>query len=250
MNRKSFKLAVSSLMLALAMPVMSQETNEYLQPCDKPLPKYTMVWSGNMLEDPEGFQKQMEEMMKSPRTYDVECWSTKVEPSFEEDYEIKCIYNRQSEKCRLELMVENQKEPHVLEIDEELTYQIKNLIDAAVYSASNLPGKQWMQQKLDNLKSGNGGMAVAVGLDGTIYRFFNREHGAKCWSPGGGNNAALVAINQALYNAIGKKDVEIINSKLPEIKSLAKKYASLLQEPYREYYLLRIEKKPSEWITD
>ena len=91
---------------------------------------------------------------------------------------------------------------------------------------------------------------MAVGLDGTIYRFFNREHGAKCWSPGGGNNAALVAINQALYNAIGKKDVEIINSKLPEIKSLAKKYASLLQEPYREYYLLRIEKKPSEWITD
>lgn len=250
MNRKSFKLAVSSLMLALAMPVMSQETNEYLQPCDKPLPKYTMVWSGNMLEDPEGFQKQMEEIMKAPRNYDVVCWSTKVEPSFEESFEIQCVCNRESKECRLELKVQNQTEPHVLEIDEDLAYQIRNLIDAAVFSASNLPDKQWMQQKLDNLKTGNGGMIMVAGLDGTTYRFFNRQYGAKCWSPRNGNNAALVAINQAMYDAIGKKDVEIINSKLPEIKSLAKKYASLLQEPYREYYLLRIEKKPSEWITD
>ena len=93
-------------------------------------------------------------------------------------------------------------------------------------------------------------MAMVAGLDGTTYRFFNRQYGAKCWSPRNGNNAVLVAINQAMYDAIGKKDVEIINSKLSDIKSLAKKYASLLQDPYREYYLLRIDKKPANWVTD
>ena len=107
-----------------------------------------------------------------------------------------------------------------------------------------------LQTKLDILKSGEGVMAMVAGLDGTTYRFFNRQYGAKCWSPRNGNNAALVAINQAMYDAIGKKDVEIINSKLSDIKSLAKKYASLLQDPYREYYLLRIDKKPANWVTD
>jgi len=248
--RKIFKPVLSGLLLMFAMSAMAQGTNEYLQPCDKPLPTYKMVWSGNMLEDPEGFQKQMEEMMKSPRNYDVVCWSTKVEPSFEESYEIQCVCNSQSLECRLELKVQNQTEPHVLEIDEELAYQIRNLIDAAVYSANNLPEKQWMQQKLDILKSGEGVMAVVAGVDGTTYRFFNRQYGAKCWSPRSGNNAALVSINQAMYNAIGKKDVELINSKLSDIKSLAKKYASLMQDPYREYYLLRIDKKPANWVTD
>ena len=80
--RMYLKPVLSGLLLMFAMSAMAQRTNEYLQPCDKPLPTYTMVWSGNMLEDPEGFQKQMEEMMKSPRNYDVVCWSTKVEPSF------------------------------------------------------------------------------------------------------------------------------------------------------------------------
>ena len=140
--RMYLKPVLSGLLLMFAMSAMAQRTNEYLQPCDKPLPTYTMVWSGNMLEDPEGFQKQMEEMMKSPRNYDVVCWSTKVEPSFEESYEIQCVCNSQSMECRLELKVQNQTEPHVLEIDEELAYQMRNLIDAAVYSASNLPDKQ------------------------------------------------------------------------------------------------------------
>ena len=107
-----------------------------------------------------------------------------------------------------------------------------------------------LQTKLDILKSGEGVMAMVAGLDGTTSRFFNRQYGAKCWSPRNGNNAALVAINQAMYDAIGKKDVEIINSKLSDIKSLAKKYASLLQDPYREYYLLRTDKKPANWVTD
>ena len=40
MDKRVFKLAVSGLMLTLAMPVMSQGTNEYLQPCDITLPKY------------------------------------------------------------------------------------------------------------------------------------------------------------------------------------------------------------------
>ena len=127
---------------------------------------------------------------------------------------------------------------------------MQTLIDAAVYSASNLPDKEWMQQKLDNLKSGDGVMASVVGLDGTTYKFFNRRYGAKCWSPGGGNNAALVAIVKALYNAIGYKDTERISSKLEDIKNLTVKYASQLQDTYREYYLLRIDKKPANWVFD
>lgn len=107
---------------------------------------------------------------------------------------IKCYFNRQSENFRLEMMVQNQQNPHVLEIDEESAYRIQTLIDAAVYSASNLPDRKWMQQKLDILKSGDGVMASLVGLDGTFYKFFNRQYGAKCWSPKGGNNAELVSV--------------------------------------------------------
>ena len=233
MNKRVFKLAVSGLMLTLAMPVMSQGTDEYLQPCDITLPKYEAVYSGNIFEDPEGFENQMKAIRNNPRTY-----------------EIKCYFNRQSEKFRLEMMVQNQQNPHVLEIDEESAYRIQTLIDAAVYSASNLPDRKWMQQKLDILKSGDGVMASLVGLDGTFYKFFNRQYGAKCWSPKGGNNAALVSVVKAIYNAIGYKDTERIKTKLDDIKSLTRKYASLLQEPYREYYLLRIDKKPANWVFD
>jgi hypothetical protein len=249
MNRKSFKLAACGLMLTLAMPVMGQGTDEYLQPCDVTF-KVVAMGGGNIFDDPEGFDNQMKAIRNNSSTYDIKCWATKVEPSFEESYEIQCIYNRQSQKCRLELKIQNQQDPHVMEIDEELAYQIKNLFDAAVYSASNLPDKKWMQQKLDNLKSGNGGMIVAAGLDGTTYRFYNRTLCARCWSPRGGNNAALVAIGNALYDAIGHQDIKRIESKLEDIKNLTRKYASLLQDPYREYYLLRIDKKPSGWVTD
>ena len=250
MNKRVFKLAVSGLMLTLALPVMSQGTNEYLQPCDIILPKYEAVYVGNILEDPEGFENQMKAIRNNPRTYDTECWSIREEPSFEESYEIQCIYNRQSEKFRVEMMVQNQQNPHVLEIDEETAYRMQTLIDAAVYSASNLPDKKWMQQKLDSFKSGNGAMAMAVGLDGTFYKFFNRQYGAKCWSPRDGNNAALVAIVKALYDAIGYNDIERINSKLEDIKNLTRNYASQLRDPYREYYLLRIDKKPANWVFD
>ena len=250
MNKRVFKLAVFSLMLTLELPVMSQGTNEYLQPCDITLPKFEVVYSGNIFEDPEGFENQMKSMMNNPRTYDTECWSIREEPSFEESYEIKCYFNRQSEKFRVEMMVQNQQKPHVLEIDEEVAYRMQTMIDAAVYSASNLPDKKWMQQKLDNYKSGNVVEFSVIGEDGTFYKFFNRQYGAQCWSPSDGNNAALVAIVEALYNAIGYKDMERINSKLDDIKSLTKKYASLMQDPYREYYLLRIDKKPANWVFD
>ena len=250
MDKRVFKMAVSGLMLTLALPVMSQGTNDCLQPCDITLPKVEAVFSGNIFEDREGFENQIKSMMNNPRTYDTECWSIREEPSFEESYGIKCFYNRQSEKYRVELMVQNQQNPHVLEIGEELAYRMQTLIDAAVYSASNLPDRKWMQQKLDVLKTGEGGVVSVVGLDGTFYKFFNRKYGAKCWSPDGGNNAALVAIVKALYNAIGYKDIERIDSKLEAIKDLTRKYASLMQDPYREYYLLRIDKKPANWVFE
>jgi len=136
-------LAVFSLMTALSMPVMSQGTGDHLQPCDIILPKFEAVYTGNILEDPEGFRNHLESMRNNPRTYDT-----------------------------------------------------------------------------------------------------------KCWSPGGGNNAALVAIVKAFYNAIGYKDTERISSKLEDIKNLTGKYASQLQDPYREYYLLRIDKKPANWVFD
>jgi hypothetical protein len=59
-----------------------------------------------------------------------------------------------------------------------------------------------------------------------------------------------VAIVKAFYNAIGYKDTERISSKLEDIKNLTGKYASQLQDPYREYYLLRIDKKPANWVFD
>ena len=248
--RQYLNVAVFSLMTALSMPVMSQGTGDHLQPCDIILPKFEAVYTGNILEDPEGFKNHLESMRNNPRTYDTKCWSISEEPSFEESYEIKCYFNRQSEKFRLEMMVQNQQNPHVLEIDEESAYRIQTLIDAAVYSASNFPDRKWMQQKLDILKSGDGVMASLVGLDGTFYKFFNTQYGAKCWSPKGGNNAALVSVVKAIYNAIGYKDTERIKTKLDDIKSLTRKYASLLQEPYREYYLLRIDKKPANWVFD
>lgn len=243
--KQNFKMAVFSLMFALAMPVMAQGTEDYLKPCDKPLPQFTLKAVGN-LNDPD-FMNQLTAQMNAPRSNDIVCWSTKVEPSFSESYEIQCVCNSDSRKCRLELKIQNQQEPHVLEIDEELAYQMRTLIDAAVYSATNLPSKQSVQQKLDILKTGEGADFSVAGLDGTTFRFFNRQYGAKCWSPRGGNNGALVAIGQDLYNAIAYKDVDKINSRLADIKSLARKYASLLDDPYKEYLLLRIDKKPQNW---
>lgn len=222
--KQHFKLALAGIFLALALPVMSQDTDEHLKPRD----------------------------YKGRKSYEnVLCWGEKVMPSFSESYEIQCLYNRQSQKFRLELMVENQDKPHVLDIEEELAYQLRTLFDAAVYSATNLPSKESMQEKLDILKSDKDGVIeYIVGLDGSEYYFYNKSYGAYCWSPGKGNNAGLVAIGGVIYNAIGYNDIEKIRAKLPQIKSLAKSYASLLQEPYREYYLLRIDKMYRNWWDD
>jgi len=217
----TFKLAVLSLMLMSAWPVTAQMTNEYLKPCDY---KGKISRSGdNML-----------------------CWGQKVEPSFAESYEIQCWCNTKTNEFSLKLMVQNQEDPHILDIDEDLAYQIRTLVDAAVFSATNLPDKEWMRMTLEALKNGTG-TVVSVGMDGTTFRFYSRNFGAQCWSPNNGNNAALVNLFDVIYNAIGNKDVEKIKSKLDDIKSLTRKYASLLQDPYREYLLLRIDKKPNNW---
>lgn len=218
---KSFKLAVIGLMLTLALPVMSQRTNEYLKPCDY---KGKISRSGD----------------------NVLCWGEKVEPSFAESYEIQCWCNTKTNEFSLKLTVQNQQDPHVLIIDEDMAYQIRTLIDAAVFSATNLPDKEWMKMELEALKNGTGNIS-SVGLDGTTFRFYSRNYGAYCWSPHDGNNAALENLFDVIYKAIGYKDIERIKSKLDDIKSLTRKYASLLQDPYREYYLLRIDKKPNNW---
>ena len=101
---KSFKLAVIGLMLTLALPVMSQRTNEYLKPCDY---KGKISRSGD----------------------NVLCWGEKVEPSFAESYEIQCWCNTKTNEFSLKLTVQNQQDPHVLIIDEDMAYQIRTLID-------------------------------------------------------------------------------------------------------------------------
>ena len=61
---------------------------------------------------------------------------TKVEPSFSESYEIQCVCNSDSRKCRLELKIQNQQEPHVLEIDEELAYHLTEILEQSAASLS------------------------------------------------------------------------------------------------------------------
>lgn len=220
MNR-FIKLAILGLTMTLALPVLAQRTSDYLKPSD---------YKGRIQRDGDFLL----------------CWGEKVDPSFAESYEIQCWCNNKTNEFRIQLKVQNQEDLHVLDIDENLAYQIRTLIDAAVYSASNLPDKEWMQMRLEALKSDKA-TGTVVGLDGTTFRFYNRSCGASCWSPSGGNNAALVSIGQAIYNAIAYKDPDRIKSRLNDIKSLTKNYASLLQEPYREYFLLRIDKKPERW---
>ena len=217
---KNLKTAVLGAILTISLPIAAQGTTEFLKPCD-----YKVQFSRDNLV----------------------CWGTKTVPSFSESYEILCKRNSQTGTYRLELMIQNQKEPHVLDIDEDLAYQIRTLIDAAVYSASNLPDKNWMQQSLDLFKSGNGSNIISMGLDGENHYFCNRSYGAYCWSPRGGNNATLISIEQAIYNAIAYKDPDRIKSRLNDIRSLTRNYALLLQEPYQEYFLLRIDKKPDNW---
>ena len=251
--RNILRLAVSCLAVMTAFPAFSQKTDDYLIPSGytgvrQPL-KFVSKDISTLISMEETVNLAMSNNNKPSSRKDV-CWGEKVAPSFEESYEIQCIRDYGSESYCLQLTVENQDNPYVLEIDDTLAYQIGTLFDAAVYSASYLPAKEWMQSKVSTIKAG-GSLLTAVGVDGTTFNFFNYSYGAQCWSPRDGNNARLVSVGRALYDAIAHKDLEPVKAMLPEIKSLTESYASLLQDPYREYFLLRIDMKPGGfwWLS-
>lgn len=243
--KHSARFAAFALFAVMTVPAFAQRTDEHLKPSD---------YKGKR-EEIKLVKIDISSMRDyKPKVREDVCWGEKVSPSFEESYEIQCKYNPESNLFRLELMVENQDKPHTLEIDGDLAYQIGTLIDAAVFSASILPAKGWMQQRVDALKDPNGGsMLMGIDLDGTVFNFFNCNYGAWCWSPGGGNNRELVSIGVALYDAIAHQDLEPVRALLPKIKSLAGSYASLLQDPWREYFMLRLDRNPDEkwsWWRD
>lgn len=243
--KHSARFAAFALFAVMTVPAFAQRTDEHLKPSDYKGKRQEIKFVSIDISAMKDYKPKVRE--------DV-CWGEKVSPSFEESYEIQCKYNPESKLFRLELMVENQDKPHTLEIDSDLAYHIGTLIDAAVFSASNLPAKGWMQQRIDALKDPNGGsMLMGIGLDGTTFHFFNFNYGAQCWSPGSGNNKELVSIGEALYDAIAHQDLEPVRALLPKIKSLAGSYASLLQDPYREYFMLRLDRKPDgkwSWWRD
>lgn len=243
--KHSARFAAFALFAVMTVPAFAQRTDEHLKPSD---------YKGKR-EEIKIVSIDISSMRDyKPKVREDVCWGEKVSPSFEESYEIQCKYNPESKLFRLELMVENQDKPHTLEIDSDLAYHIGTLIDAAVFSASNLPAKGWMQQRVDALKDPNGGsMLMGIDLDGTVFNFFNCNYGAWCWSPGGGNNRELVSIGVALYDAIAHQDLEPVRALLPKIKSLTGSYASLLQDPWREYFILRLDRNPDEkwsWWRD
>lgn len=245
--KHSARFAAFALFAVMTVPAFAQRTDEHLKPSDYKGKRQEMKFVSVDIFSIEDFKPEVE-------VREDVCWGEKVSPSFEESYEIQCKYNPESKLFRLELMVENQDKPHTLEIDGDLAYQIGTLIDAAVLSANNLPAREWMQQRVDALKNPDGGvMAIVSGLDGTTFHFFNFNCGAQCWSPGSGNNKELVSIGEALYDAIAHQDLEPVRALLPKIKSLAGSYASLLQDPYREYFMLRLDRKPDgkwSWWRD
>ena len=243
--KHSARFAAFALFAVMTVPAFAQRTDEHLKPSDYKGKREEIKLVSIDISSMRDYKPKVRE--------DV-CWGEKVSPSFEESYEIQCKYNPESNLFRLELMVENQDKPHTLEIDSDLAYHIGTLIDAAVFSASNLPAKGWMQQRVDALKDPNGGsILMGIDLDGTVFNFFNCNYGAWCWSPGGGNNRELVSIGVALYDAIAHQDLEPVRALLPKIKSLAGSYASLLQDPWREYFMLRLDRNPDEkwsWWRD
>lgn len=243
--KHSARFAAFALFAVMTVPAFAQRTDEHLKPSDYKGKREEIKLVSIDISSMRDYKPKVRE--------DV-CWGEKVSPSFEESYEIQCKYNPESKLFRLELMVENQDKPHTLEIDSDLAYHIGTLIDAAVFSASNLPAKGWMQQRVDALKDPNGGsMLMGIDLDGTVFNFFNCNYGAWCWSPGGGNNRELVSIGVALYDAIAHQDLEPVRALLPKIKSLTGSYASLLQDPWREYFMLRLDRNPDEkwsWWRD
>lgn len=243
--KHSARFAAFALFAVMTVPAFAQRTDEHLKPSDYKGKREEIKLVSIDISSMRDYKPKVRE--------DV-CWGEKVSPSFEESYEIQCKYNPESNLFRLELMVENQDKPHTLEIDSDLAYHIGTLIDAAVFSASILPAKGWMQQRVDALKDPNGGsMLMGIDLDGTVFNFFNCNYGAWCWSPGGGNNRELVSIGVALYDAIAHQDLEPVRALLPKIKSLTGSYASLLQDPWREYFMLRLDRNPDEkwsWWRD
>lgn len=213
--KKLIKMAVLSLVMLVAMPVCAQD---HLTPY--------------------GY-----DLKKNYSRENYVCWGYRVEPSFEDSYEIKCIRNASDQKYYL---VMNEKK---LEIDEELAYNIRTLFDVAVFSSTFLPEKSEIISAIETLKKGDARVGL-IGMDGEIYYFYNNRHGASCWSPRSGNDAGLVAVGEALIISFKGNDVNVIKAKLTDIKNLTKAYIELLQEPYREYFTLRMDKKPERWWFD
>ena len=172
------------------------------------------------------------------------CWGYRVEPSFDANYEIKCIRNSEDRKFYVTMFNDMQKKQ---EIDEEQAYQIRTLFDVAVFSSTYLP--ESVEYALWSLKTGDARI-VEDGLDGENYYFYNNRYGAYCWSPYNGNNAELVKIGEALVNAFKDGDFSDVKFLSEDIVSLTKAYIEQLQEQYREYFTLRMEKKPQGWWSE
>lgn len=209
--KKLIKMAVLSLVMLVAMPVCAQD---HLTPY--------------------GY-----DLKKNYSRENYVCWGYRVEPSFEDSYEIKCIRNASEQKYYL---VMNEKK---LEMDEELAYNIRTLFDVAVFSSTFLPEKDEMSSTLEAFKTGGVREIISV-VDGKIYYFYNNHYGASCGLRSG-NYAGLVAVGEALIKSFKENDGNGIKAKLTDIKNLTKAYIELLQEPYREYFTLRMDKKPEMW---
>lgn len=169
----------------------------------------------------------------------VTCWGHKIEPSFIEGYEIRCIYVQNVKTFQLELKIDHHDNVHILPIDEKLAFDLFKLIDAAVKSSSHLPDKEWTAEAIDSLKKGKDPLSYWIGEDGANYYFCNYNQGAYCWSPDCGNNETLVKIGTVLYEAIVENDLGKISEQQKLISSLTKAYIEQMPAPYQEFYTLR-----------
>ena len=69
------------------------------------------------------------------------------------------------------------------------------------------------------------------GEDGTTYQFIANTYTAECWSPGGGNAAALVRLMDSVCKAVKEQNGEQIQSLLPEIRRLTAAFDKLVCTP-------------------
>lgn len=180
----------------------------------------------------------------------VNCWGYKIEPSFAEGYEIRCIYLHKEQTFQLELNIDHQDKTHILPIDEKMAFDLFKLIDAAVKSSSYLPDKEWAVEAIESLKNGKNLILDWMGEDGELHYFCNNDQGAYCWSPASGNNDALVKIGSVLYAAIVEKDLGKISEQQKLISSLTKAYIEQMPASYREFYTLRnqMEDNSGWWL--